>query len=46
MPVLGLGTYKLSAAQAENSVYWALKAGFRLIDTARIYSNEDGSVKA
>ena len=42
MPILGLGTYRLSAAQAENSVYWALKAGFRLIDTARIYGNEDG----
>ena len=23
-------------------MYWALKAGFRLIDTARIYGNEDG----
>ncbi len=25
-----------------DSVYWALKAGFRLIDTARIYGNEAG----
>ena len=42
MPVLGIGTYALSDSQAENSVYWALKAGFRLIDTARIYGNENG----
>ena len=42
MPILGIGTYQLSNSQAENSVYWALKAGMRLIDTARIYGNEEG----
>ncbi len=42
MPILGIGTYQLSNTQAENSVYWALKAGMRLIDTARIYGNEEG----
>ncbi len=42
MPVLGIGTFQLSNSQAENSVYWALKAGMRLIDTARIYGNEEG----
>ena len=42
MPILGIGTYTLSSAQAENSVYWALRAGMRLIDTARIYGNEEG----
>ncbi len=42
MPILGIGTYQLSNMQAENSVYWALKAGMRLIDTARIYGNEEG----
>lgn len=42
MPVLGLGTYILSSTQAEESVYAALMAGTRLIDTARIYGNEDG----
>lgn len=41
MPILGLGTYSLSDSETENSVYWALKAGFRLIDTAKIYGNED-----
>lgn len=42
MPILGIGTFQLSNMQAENSVYWALKAGMRLIDTARIYGNEEG----
>ncbi len=41
MPILGIGMFSLSDQQAENSTYWALKAGFRLIDTARIYGNED-----
>ena len=40
MPMLGLGMFSLSDSQAENSTYWALKAGFRLIDTARVYGNE------
>ena len=42
MPILGIGTYALSDSEAENSVYCALKAGYRLIDTARIYGNEAG----
>ncbi len=42
MPILGIGTFRLSNEQAENSVYWALRDGYRLIDTARIYGNEEG----
>lgn len=42
MPRLGIGTYILSNEQAEESVYAALMAGTRLIDTARIYGNEEG----
>ena len=42
MPILGIGCFQLSNEQAENSVYWALRDGFRLIDTARIYGNEEG----
>ena len=42
MPILGIGTYMLSTSQAEDSVYWALRDGYRLIDTARIYGNEVG----
>ncbi len=42
MPILGIGMYTLSQEEAENSVYWALRDGYRLIDTARIYGNEEG----
>ena len=42
MPIIGLGTWTLSNEQAENSVYHALKAGMRLIDTARYYRCEPG----
>ena len=42
MPILGIGTYLLSQNEAENSVYWALRDGYRLIDTAHIYGNEEG----
>lgn len=42
MPVIGLGTWTLDNDQAENSVYYALKAGMRLIDTARYYGCEVG----
>lgn len=46
MPILGIGTYILSSEQAEVSVSAALDAGMRLIDTARIYGNEDGVGRA
>lgn len=42
MPIFGIGTYSLSVAQAEESVYNALKIGIRLFDTADIYGNERG----
>lgn len=42
MPILGIGTFVLSNSEAEESVYWALRDGYRLIDTARIYGNEAG----
>jgi diketogulonate reductase-like aldo/keto reductase len=42
MPILGIGTFHLSQSEAENSVYWALRDGYRLIDTAEIYGNEEG----
>jgi diketogulonate reductase-like aldo/keto reductase len=40
MPILGLGTFRLTPEQAEESVYNALITGFRLIDTANAYMNE------
>ena len=39
-PVLGIGTFMLSPADAENSVREALKMGYRLVDTAAAYQNE------
>jgi len=39
-PVVGIGTFMLSPADAENSVREALKMGYRLIDTANAYVNE------
>lgn len=40
MPMLGIGTFNLSPDQAEKSVSIALKAGYRLVDTANAYVNE------
>lgn len=40
MPAVGIGTYLLPPAEAENSVEAALKDGYRLIDTANAYRNE------
>ncbi|WP_330613760.1 aldo/keto reductase [Butyrivibrio sp.] len=39
-PVVGIGTFMLTPADAENSVREALKMGYRLIDTANAYVNE------
>ena len=39
-PVIGLGTFMLSPADAQNSTREALKMGYRLIDTANAYVNE------
>ena len=47
MPVLGLGTWKSKeGSEVENSVIWALEAGYRHIDTAKIYGNEEGVGRA
>ena len=39
-PVVGIGTFMLSPAEAENSVREALKMGYALVDTANAYVNE------
>ena len=39
-PVVGIGTFMLSPAEAENSVKEALKMGYSLVDTANAYVNE------
>jgi len=45
MPLVGFGTYQLSSGQAELSVIEALKVGFRHIDSAEGYNNEEGTGK-
>jgi diketogulonate reductase-like aldo/keto reductase len=40
IPIFGLGTFRLTPAQTEESVYHALVYGYRLIDTANVYMNE------
>jgi diketogulonate reductase-like aldo/keto reductase len=41
MPVLGLGVWQMAAgAETEQAVEWALEAGYRHIDTASLYRNE------
>src|SRR3954463_6794660 len=42
MPQLGLGTWPMDDAQAEVTVAEAIRAGYRLIDTAEAYGNETG----
>ena len=39
-PGVGIGTFMLSPAEAENSVREALKMGYSLVDTANAYVNE------
>src|SRR5690625_225396 len=42
IPVLGLGTYPLDINETERVVAAALEIGYRLIDTAENYRNEEG----
>ncbi len=46
MPILGLGTYKLEGRKAYHPVRDALKIGYRMIDTASFYENEEMVGKA
>jgi diketogulonate reductase-like aldo/keto reductase len=46
MPMLGLGTWQSGPSVIEDAVLWALEAGYRHIDTAAIYGNEEGVGRA
>jgi diketogulonate reductase-like aldo/keto reductase len=47
MPILGLGTWQMnSGREAEDAALCALKTGYRLIDTASAYANEESIGKA
>lgn len=46
IPNQGLGTFLLDGEEAYSSVLCALKTGYRLIDTAAVYNNEEEVGKA
>ncbi|MCX4704794.1 aldo/keto reductase [Streptomyces sp. NBC_01373] len=46
MPQLGFGVWQVPDDEAEQAVTTALEAGYRSIDTAAIYGNEEGTGEA
>jgi len=46
IPVIGLGVAELSDSETERAVSMALEAGYRLIDTASAYGNEEAVGRA
>lgn len=42
MPIIGYGVYQVDPAECERCVSDALKTGYRMIDTAQAYHNEEG----
>ena len=42
MPMIGYGVYQVDPAECERYVSDALKVGYRMIDTAQAYHNEEG----
>lgn len=46
MPQLGFGVWQIPDDEAEHTVATALEAGYRSIDTAAAYGNEEGTGKA
>ena len=42
MPMLGYGVYQIDPQETERCVGDALRVGYRLIDTAQVYCNEEG----
>lgn len=46
MPQLGYGVYQVSPEECERCVSEALQTGYRMIDTAQAYHNEDGVGRA
>lgn len=46
MPILGFGVYQIEPIETENVVFDALQVGYRSIDTAAAYMNEEAVGKA
>ncbi len=42
MPILGYGVFQVSPEECERCVTDALEVGYRMIDTAQVYQNEEG----
>jgi 2,5-diketo-D-gluconate reductase A len=40
LPLVGIGTWRLTGDEAREAIGWALEAGYRHIDTATAYGNE------
>ena len=41
LPRIGLGTYRMPFDEALKAVPYALQVGYKLIDTAAVYRNEE-----
>lgn len=46
MPQIGYGVYQVTPEECERCVAYALKTGYRMIDTAQAYANEEGVGRA
>ena len=46
MPIIGYGVFQVSPDECERCVADALEVGYRMIDTAQIYQNEEGVGRA
>ena len=44
MPQMGYGVFQVSPQECERCVADALSVGYKMIDTAQIYQNEEGGV--
>ena len=42
IPMVGFGTYLINDEDAKSYVYEAIHSGYRHIDTAELYGNENG----
>ena len=46
MPLLGYGVFKVDPKETERCVRYAISVGYRMIDTAQFYANEEQVGKA